>query len=89
MFVFRSNAWNVDHLAPHGVAPDDAEFLVEHARKPYPADVGDERYRVRGKSLAGRYLQVVFIFSPDDVVYVIHARPLTDREIRQFRRIQR
>ena len=43
----------------------------------------------RGQADGGRYLQVVYIFDPEDVVYVIHARPLTAREKRRFRRRRR
>jgi uncharacterized DUF497 family protein len=31
-------------------------------------------------------LQVVFVLDDDATVFVIHARPLTDRERRRFRR---
>lgn len=88
-FIFRWNGWNVDHIGEHGIDPREAEYLVNHARKPYPEDAGNESFRVRGRGATGRYLQVVFIFSPTDVVYVIHARPLTEREVRQYRRRSR
>jgi uncharacterized DUF497 family protein len=41
---------------------------------------------VWGRGRSGRFLQVVFILDDDDTVFVIHARPLTDREKRRFRR---
>jgi hypothetical protein len=31
-------------------------------------------------------LQVIFIFDPEDTVFVIHARPLTDREKKRVRK---
>ncbi len=31
-------------------------------------------------------LQVVFVIDPDDTVFVIHARPLTERERKRYRR---
>ena len=83
---FRWNAWNIAHVAAHGIEPADAEWLVDHARNPYPQNAGNDSFCIRGRGPGGRYLQVIFIFSPADVVYVIHARPLTDREIRQYRR---
>jgi hypothetical protein len=86
MFEFRWNAWNLDHVGKHGLEPADAEHVVRRARRPYPEPVDDEKWRVRGQAEDGTYIQVVYIFSPDDVVYVIHARPLTDREKKQFRR---
>jgi hypothetical protein len=33
--------------------------------------------------------QVVYVIDPDGTVYVIHARPLTDREKRRYRRRKR
>ena len=86
MHEFRWNEWNVEHIAGHGVRPEEAEYVVDNARSPYPRYEGDGRYRVLGQTEAGTYLQVVFIFDPPEVVYVIHARPLTEREKRRMRR---
>jgi hypothetical protein len=41
---------------------------------------------VCGQTAAGRYLQVIYIFSPPGVIYVIHARDLEDHEKRRVRR---
>ena len=70
----------------HGVTPAEAEFVVEHPERGFPEDAGDEKLRVRGQSLEGRYLQVVYLLDSTGVVYVIHARDLTDREKRNLRR---
>jgi hypothetical protein len=67
------------------VDQDEAEYVVEHPAAGYPEKIGDGKYRVRGQALTGRYLQVIFIFSPAAVVYVIHARDLTDREKKNLR----
>ena len=83
---FRWNPWNEDHIAEHGVSPEEAELVVRTARRPYPQVAGDEKWLVRGRGLGGRYLQVIFILDEDDTVYVIHARPLTEREKRNFRK---
>jgi uncharacterized DUF497 family protein len=88
-YEFRWNDWNVEHIARHGVTPQDAEFVVEHARPPYPEKRDDGRWYVTGQARDGTYLQVSYIFDPKDVVYVIHARPLTDREKRRYRRRRR
>jgi uncharacterized DUF497 family protein len=89
MFEFRWNGWNLEHVRKHGLEPADAEFVVRHARRPYPEPVEDEKWRVRGQTQDGAYIQVIYIFSPEDVVYVIHARPLTDREKKALRRRRR
>ena len=87
-YVFRWNWWNIEHVARHGVTTDEAEYVVNYPRRPYPNHQGD-RYMVRGQTDAGLWLQVVYVFDPPGVVYVIHARPLTDREKRNTRRRSR
>lgn len=84
--AFRWNDWNRQHIAIHGVSPDEAESVVDHAQPPYPEPIGDGKWRVRGQTSVGRYLQVIFVFDPDDTAFVIHARGLTDAEKRQLRR---
>jgi uncharacterized DUF497 family protein len=49
----------------------------------------DEKFLVWGPGRGGRLLQVVFVLDPDDTVYVIHARPLTEAEKRRIRRGRR
>ncbi|HVT91079.1 MAG TPA: hypothetical protein VHD56_19660 [Tepidisphaeraceae bacterium] len=89
MYEFRWNEWNIEHASSHGVDVDEMEFVVNRARRPWPRFEGDGKFKVRGQTEQGRYIQVIYIFSPDEVVYVIHARPLTEREKRQFRRRER
>ncbi len=83
---FRWNDWNREHVAIQGVAPAEAEYIVDYAAAPYPEQLGDGKWRVRGQTAMGRYLQVIFIFDPDGTVYMIHARGLSDHEKRQLRR---
>jgi len=86
---FRWNAWNVEHIAKHGVAPEQAEHVALFANRPWPSYEGDGRWLVRGQDAAGLWLQVAYVVDPDSTLYVIHARPLTDREKRQVRRRRR
>jgi uncharacterized DUF497 family protein len=86
MYEFRWNEWNIDHIAIHGVDPEDAEFVVNHARRPYPELARNDTFLVRGQTAHGECLQVVYFIDVDDLAYVIHARPLTDNERRSFRR---
>ncbi len=83
---FRWNEWNEEHLSGHGVTPEDAEDVIRGARSPFPLVQDDEKYLVWGPGTGGRLLQVVFVIGPDDAVFVIHARPLTDREKKSYRR---
>lgn len=83
---FRWNEWNIEHLAEHGVSPEEAELAVSSARRPYPQIHAEDKWLVWGRGQGGRYVQVVFVLDEGDVIYVIHARPLTDREKRRFRK---
>jgi uncharacterized DUF497 family protein len=87
---FRWNQWNLAHVARHGIAPEQAEFAITGARPPYPSYEGDVRWLVRGRDARGRFIQVVYVVDADgDTLYVIHARPLNDREKRNLRRRRR
>lgn len=50
---FRWNEWNLWHVARHGVDPEQAEYVVLHARRPYPSYEGDGRWLVAGKTTMG------------------------------------
>jgi uncharacterized DUF497 family protein len=40
---------------------------------------------VWGRGTGGRLVQVVFLIDSEYSIYIIHARPLTEREKRRFR----
>jgi uncharacterized DUF497 family protein len=83
---FRWIEWNRDHIAEHGVSADEAETVVRHMRPPFPRQIGDDKLLVWGRGQGGRILQVIYVLDPDDTIFVIHARPLTEREKRRYRR---
>jgi len=70
----------------HGVSPQDAEFVVRSARKPYPRRIDDQKVLVWGKTENGEYFQVVFLIQENGILFVIHARPLTPKEKHRYRR---
>ena len=72
---FRWNEWNTEHVGRHGIAADEAEQVVQEAAAPYPLRAGEGKLLVWGSSL-----------DEDGSVFVLHARPLTDREKRRYRR---
>jgi uncharacterized DUF497 family protein len=86
MHEFRWNSHNLDHIDEHGVESADAEFVVNHPARGFPRREADNKFRVWGQTIDGTYLQVVYIFDPPGVVYVIHSRPLTDGEKHRLRR---
>lgn len=83
---FRWEDWNRDKCDKHNVAPSEAEEVVRSARPPYPQRHGDGKYIVRGQTEAGAYLQVIYVLDPDGTIFVIHARPLREKEKRVHRR---
>jgi hypothetical protein len=78
--LFRWNADNIEHISTPGIGPYEAEHIVRCAGAPFPRDIGDGKHLVWGLTAEGTYLQVIFIYSPPDVIYVIHARVLTADE---------
>jgi len=83
---FRWNDWNEEHLAAHGVDPQEAEEVVAGALPPFPLAQADQKYLVWGPTEEGRLLQIVFVIDSDDSVFVIHGRPLTEAEKKRYRR---
>ena len=84
---FRWNDWNAEHVETHGVSIEEAERVVETARSPFPRMIEDDKRLVWGRGRGGRLLQVIFILDEDHTIYIIHARPLNEREKGRFRRI--
>lgn len=82
---FRWNDWNIEHIAKHGVSPDEAERVVRRAEAPFPRKMADDKWLVWGRGNGGRPIQAIFVLDEDETIYVIHARPLTDNEKRRFR----
>ncbi len=83
---FRWHEWNIEHIGTHGVSPDEAEAVVRRAVQPYPRKLDDDKWLVWGQGRGGRFLQVIFVLDEDESVFIIHARPLTAREKRRYRR---
>jgi uncharacterized DUF497 family protein len=83
---FRWIDWNRDHVAEHGVDPDEAEMVVRLARPPYPRKIEEDKWLVVGRGRGGRFLQVIYVVDPDKTVFIIHARPISEREKRRYRR---
>jgi len=86
---FRWIGWNIEKCRKHGVDPAAAEYLSNHARRPFPKRIEVGKWIVWGQSDDGQYLQVVYVLDPDDTVFVIHAMPMTENQKRQLRRRRR
>jgi uncharacterized DUF497 family protein len=83
---FRWNEWNLEHIAKHGISPEEAEAVVQMAVRPYPRKIEEGKWLAWGRGSGGRFLQVIFLLDDAGVVDVIHARPLIDQEKRRYRR---
>lgn len=85
---FQWNEWNIDHVQKHGVSPEEAESVVSRAARPFPLAIGDDEWLAWGPGQGGRLIQVIFLKEEDDDVFIIHARPLNDREKKRYRRMR-
>src|SRR5579864_1200581 len=66
--IFQWDDDNVGHIAEHGIEPGEAEYVVKHARPPFPRMASDEKFIVWGRTGGGSYLQVGFVHLPDERV---------------------
>src|SRR5258708_5517440 len=68
--IFSWDDANRDHIARHGVSPEEAEDVVRTAEDPFPQSIEDDKFVVWGATESGRYLQVIFVMkTPDEVSY--------------------
>lgn len=78
----------IEHIADHGVEPDEVEQacfgrpLVLRAKSEGENPV----YYVLGQTDAGRYLFCVVIHFPDSKGYPVTARDMTEKERRRYRK---
>lgn len=79
---FDWDAWNIEHVARHGLAPHEAEaacrgrVVVRRGRH--------GTYLVYGRTEAGRYLLVVVRSLGQGLARIITAREMTSRERRFY-----
>ena len=81
---------NVDHLARHGITPDEVEELFEATviQRRGGTDAPD-RVRVLGRTGAGRYLAIIYQKKPGGVIRPftgwdmrLHERNIYDRQVK-------
>lgn len=53
---------------------------------PFPIKIEEDKWLVVGRGRGGRFLQVIYVVDPDKTVFIIHARPISEREKRRLRR---
>lgn len=77
--------WNKQHIARHSVKPYEVEEVCE-ARKIFISKVGNQKKRVIGQTLSGRYLTIFLADKGENNYYVVTARDATAKERRQYKR---
>jgi uncharacterized DUF497 family protein len=83
---FRWNDWNIEHVLKHGISLNEAEDVVRQSARPFPRYLEDGKWLVWGRGQGGRFVQVIFVLDDTADIYVIHARLLTEREKRAYRK---
>lgn len=87
-YDFRWIAWNISKVEGPGLTVADVEYVVNHALRPYPKPIGNEKWIVIGATPSRLVIQVIYLADPDDTIFVIHSRPLTPKERSRRRRRQ-
>jgi uncharacterized DUF497 family protein len=81
------DAWNEEHIARHGVDPEEVEeMLVGLFAPPFIQRARQGTYRALGQTAAGRYLAVFFALRAPGHVYPITARDMDAKERRAYQR---
>jgi uncharacterized DUF497 family protein len=73
--IFIWDEQNQEHAARHGVSHDEAEYVVDHARPPFPRNIEGQKQLVRGQTEAGRWIQVIFVYIESDRVDIMDLPP--------------
>ena len=76
--------WNVDHIARHGVEPEEVEQVFRH--RPFIQKGKRGRYLAYGQTDAGRYLTVVFEYLGQNRADIVTARDMVRKERKRFRK---
>jgi uncharacterized DUF497 family protein len=86
--VFEWDDHNVEHIARHGVTPEEAEDALGDPRRvgagAYSTE-DEQRWAAIGATQTGRVLVVIFTVRPNGP-WVITARDATEREKRRYSR---
>jgi uncharacterized DUF497 family protein len=84
MYQFWWDDENIEHIAAHGIMPEEAEQVIDDT--PVITCAKEGKYIAFGQTDAGRYLIVVFAEKAYERLRVIAARDMTNNEKKRFRR---
>jgi uncharacterized DUF497 family protein len=80
---FIWNEWNINHIARHGVTPQEVEEACFN--QPLCRKTKSNLYLIYSQTDAGRYLLIVLRLNPSNIAYPITARAMTDSEQKYYR----
>lgn len=70
--------WNEEHIARHGVLPEEVEQVC--LSRPFVSKARDLRLRIIGQTAGGRYLTIILAIRSHGIYYPITAREATPAE---------
>jgi uncharacterized DUF497 family protein len=89
-YEFRWMGWNLEKIGKHGLGSDEVEYVANHARRPFPKPIGNDKWVVIGATVGGKWIEAIYVIDDDGTtLFVIHARPLTQRERHRHHRNRR
>jgi len=74
--IFAWDEENTEHIARHAVTADEAEFVLQRAKIPFPQSLGEGKFRVWGTAENGRMLQVIYVLKAQSEVAYSSVDPL-------------
>jgi len=80
---FRWNEHNIEHAQKHGCTIDEIEAVASRPVHGYPRKIGNGKFRVVGRGVGDRIVEVIFVRDDDDTMYVIHAQQISTRRRRR------
>jgi uncharacterized DUF497 family protein len=81
IFLFQWDIDTADHIAAHGVSPDEVEEVAFDDEPHVRRGEGGRRY-LYGRTGAGRLLFIVYVHTGQGLAKVITARDMDDKERR-------
>jgi uncharacterized protein len=78
---------NEEHVAEHGVTPEEAEEVFSKKTVIYKAKYG--RYLALGQTEGGFFLTVIFEYLGKGKARVVTARPMSSKEAKLYRHKRR
>lgn len=84
---FEWDDTNINHIALHDVEADEAEAVLDN--NPLILRTSDNKYLAYGQTDEGRFLLVVFVRKPGQIVRVITARDMSNEEKKKYHRRRR